>query len=157
MHQESGQLVFDERVDDGRGRVRGKERYNAWPCLLPPVGECFPLSSLPSPPPRHPGFPSPRWRNNVSRRCQGEPPPVAIGVPSNIRRRVSLVTDRPLFINGELVSTFTHARIPAITHHHHARAGVSRGSRRGALPATAPQNSPRVHRQGHHRIASRNR
>jgi len=146
MLQESGQLVFDERVDgeNRKGRMGRKERYNAWPCLLPPVGECISLSLRC---PHHPEFPSSRWRNNVSHRCQ------ARGTSSSrhrrsqhIRRRVSLITDRPLFINGELVSTFTYARISAITHHHHARAGVSGESPRGTLPATSPRNASQGHR-----------
>lgn len=40
MLQESGQLVFDD--ENRKGRMRRKERYNAWPCLLPPVGNVFP-------------------------------------------------------------------------------------------------------------------
>lgn len=74
--------------------------------------------------------------------------------------RVFLITDRPLFINGELVFTFTHARLPAITHHRHARAGVSRARdtrpRRGALPA-APRIASWAHRQGHRGSESKDR
>lgn len=48
IHQESGQLVFDERFDDEskKGRVRGKERGATMlgPVYSHPAGECFPLS-----------------------------------------------------------------------------------------------------------------
>jgi len=74
--------------------------------------------------------------------------------------RVFLITDRLLFINGELAFTFTHARLLAITHHRHARAGVSRAwdtrPRRGVLFA-APQVAPSARRQGRRGIESKDR
>lgn len=89
VQQENGQLVFDERVNDkskGDGTER-KERndtctcVSAWPCLLPPIGERFPLS--PHCPHYHGSRGSPRQGGGTTwgHRCQGKPP-VAIGVPS---------------------------------------------------------------------------
>lgn len=156
MLQESGQLVFDERVDgeNRQGRNReGKRGTTLGPVYSHPWVNVFP--SL---------FVALTTRSFPSSRGGGtkrEPPMPSKGGTSSsrhrrsqhIRRRVSLITDRPLFINGELVSTFTYARIPAITHRHHARAGVSAESPGGALPATSPRNAS----QGHRRIAQRNR
>jgi len=53
---------------------------------------------------------------------------------SRLSTAVATVAGRPLFINGEPVFAFTHARLPAITHQRHARARVPR-----ALPAAAPR------------------
>lgn len=114
-----------------------RERCDAWPCLLPPVGECFPLSSLPSPPPRHPGLPSPRWRNNVSR-CQGEPPPVAIGVPRNIRRRVSLRHRSP-FVHQWRARVHVHVRT-------HTRDHASPPRTRGGIARITKRSPPARHR-----------
>lgn len=60
----------DEENEEEKEEVEGY----AWPCLLPPLGERFPLSSLPSPARRwwrRPRSPSPPPRsNNVKWRCQ---------------------------------------------------------------------------------------